>query len=101
MLAFTQSPNLLLASKALPLWPALLEAGDRNKGKAPAGAPAPSVIQLPAECVVALLDLAGVTLIVNYLPAYLYSHLLVPVLYSCRLSVSRRYLILADVSGSS
>jgi len=59
MLAFTQSPNLLLASKALPLWPALLEAGERSKGKAPEGAPRPPVAQLPTECVVALLDLAG------------------------------------------
>ncbi|KAK9833279.1 hypothetical protein WJX81_002345 [Elliptochloris bilobata] len=59
MLAFTRSPNTLLASKALPLWPALLEASERGKGKAPAGAPPPPTVQLPAECVEALLDLAA------------------------------------------
>ena len=65
MLAFTRSSNLLLASKALPLWPALLASAERGNAKAaaastagsqPAAAPA---VQLPADCVEALLDLSG------------------------------------------
>lgn len=65
MLAFTRSSNLLLASKALPLWPALLASAERGNAKASAAStagshppPAPAV-QLPADCVEALLDLSG------------------------------------------
>ena len=61
MLAFTRSSNLLLAGKALPLWPALLESAERGKSKASTGSqppPAPAV-QLPADCVEALLELSG------------------------------------------
>ncbi len=58
MLAFTQHPYMLLSSKALPLWIALLSPRD-NAAKQESQPPNPSHSLLPLECVSALLDLAG------------------------------------------
>ncbi len=58
MLAFTQHPYMLLSSKALPLWIALLSPRD-NAAKQESHPPNPSHSLLPLECVSALLDLAG------------------------------------------
>lgn len=58
MLAFTQHPYMLLSSKALPLWIALLSPRD-SAAKQESQPPNPSHLLLPLECVSALLDLAG------------------------------------------
>ena len=58
MLAFTQHPYMLLSSKALPLWIALLSPRD-SASKQEAHPPNPAHSLLPLECVSALLDLAG------------------------------------------
>ena len=58
MLTFTQHPYMLLSSKALPLWIALLSPRD-NAAKQEAHPPNLSHSLLPLECVSALLDLAG------------------------------------------
>ena len=58
MLAFTQHPYMLLSSKALPLWLALLSPRD-SAAKQESQPPNPSHLLLPLECVSALLDLAG------------------------------------------
>lgn len=58
MMTFTQHPYMLLSSKALPLWIALLSPRDalaKQEGRTPN----PSHTLLPLECVSALLDLAG------------------------------------------
>lgn len=59
MMTFTQHPYMLLSSKALPLWIALLSPRDalaKQEGRTPN----PSHTLLPLECVSALLDLAGI-----------------------------------------
>ncbi|KAL3150212.1 hypothetical protein ABBQ32_000071 [Trebouxia sp. C0010 RCD-2024] len=58
MMTFTQHPYMLLSSKALPLWLALLSPRDAI-AKQEGHAPNPSHTLLPLECVSALLDLAG------------------------------------------
>ena len=52
------APYMLLSSKALPLWIALLSPRD-NAAKQESHPPNPSHSLLPLECVSALLDLAG------------------------------------------
>ena len=63
MLAFTQNPYLLLSSKALPLWVALLTASTASPNGKEGGkdkrAPDPAHSVIPLDCVSALMDLAG------------------------------------------
>ena len=58
MMTFTQHPYMLLSSKALPLWIALLSPRD-SLAKQESQGPTPPHTLLPMECVSALLDLAG------------------------------------------
>lgn len=58
MMTFTQHPYMLLSSKALPLWIALLSPRD-SIAKHESQGPSPPHTLLPLECVSALLDLAG------------------------------------------
>ena len=63
MLAFTQNSYLLLSSKALPLWVALLTASTPSPNGKEGGkdkrAPDPAHSVIPLDCVSALMDLAG------------------------------------------
>ena len=63
MLAFTQNSYLLLSSKALPLWVALLTASTSSPNGKEGGkdkrAPDPAHSVIPLDCVSALMDLAG------------------------------------------
>lgn len=61
MMTFTQHPYMLLSSKALPLWIALLSPRD-SLAKQESQGPTPPHTLLPMECVSALLDLAGALL---------------------------------------
>ena len=58
MMTFTQHPYMLLSTKALPLWIALLSPRD-SIAKQETQGPSPPHTLLPLECVSALLDLAG------------------------------------------
>ena len=60
MITFTQHPYMLLSSKALPLWIALLSPRE-SVAKQEGHVPSPSHTLLPLECVAALLDLAGMS----------------------------------------